>query len=228
MLARVLETEAMDTLAEATDYDAMDHSEVNRAFVDDLLAAGPGLDWILDLGAGTAQIPILLCQREQVARVLAADMAQHMLIVAGRNIARAGLGGRIRLHRVDAKRLPYRDGSFGAVVSNSIVHHIPQPATVLEEAWRVTAPGGLLFFRDLCRPQDEDELSRLVRMYAEGANEHQRKMFADSLRASLSVDEMRRLVEQLGGNGDAVRMTSDRHWTWSQTREDRPCRAVRG
>jgi hypothetical protein len=39
MLSRVLEPEAMDTPAEARAYDAMDHSEVNRRFVDDVLAA---------------------------------------------------------------------------------------------------------------------------------------------------------------------------------------------
>ena len=39
-LVRVLETEAMDSAEEALDYDSMDHSAVNRLFVDDLLATG--------------------------------------------------------------------------------------------------------------------------------------------------------------------------------------------
>ena len=38
MIPRVLEPELMDTALEAADYDAMDHTEVNRRFVDDLLA----------------------------------------------------------------------------------------------------------------------------------------------------------------------------------------------
>ena len=38
-LDRILEPEVMDSAEEARDYDAMDHSEVNRRFVDDLLAA---------------------------------------------------------------------------------------------------------------------------------------------------------------------------------------------
>ena len=36
--------------------------------------------------------------------------------------------------------------SFGAVVSNSIVHHIPEPIHVLREAVRVTKPGGWVAF----------------------------------------------------------------------------------
>ncbi len=39
MLSRVLEPEVMDTPEQASAYDAMDHSEVNRRFVDDVLAA---------------------------------------------------------------------------------------------------------------------------------------------------------------------------------------------
>jgi len=218
VLPRVLETEAMDTLDEAVDYDAMDHAEVNRAFVDDLLTAvgreEAPLAGVLDLGTGTALIPIELCRRHSAVRVTAADAARHMLDVGLKNVERAGLAGRIRLQQADAKRLPYCDGQFPTVVSNSIVHHVPEPREVLDEAWRVTAPGGLLFFRDLFRPPDEATLRNLVHTYAEGANEHQKQMFADSFRAALTVDEMQELVARYGQPPETVRMTSDRHWTW--------------
>ncbi len=39
MLSRVLEPEVMDTPDEASAYDRMDHAEVNRRFVTDLLTA---------------------------------------------------------------------------------------------------------------------------------------------------------------------------------------------
>ena len=214
MLPRVLETEAMDTSAEALDYDSMDHGEVNRVFVADLLAAGPPEGEILDLGTGTALIPIELCQQAADARVLAIDSAAHMIEVARRNVERAGLADRIRLERVDAKRLPYPDGQFATVMSNSIVHHVPDPPAVLDEAWRVAAGGGLLFFRDLFRPDDEQTICRLVDTYTAGANPHQRQMFADSFRAALTVEEMRRLAAEYGQSPDSVRATTDRHWTW--------------
>ena len=118
MLPRVLETEAMDALSEAVDYDGMDHGEVNRVFVADLLAAGPNRGEILDLGTGTAQIPIELCRQQPDARVLAVDSAENMLEVARQNVCRAGLAGRIRLKRVDAKRLPYASAQFANVISN--------------------------------------------------------------------------------------------------------------
>jgi ubiquinone/menaquinone biosynthesis C-methylase UbiE len=214
MLPRVLETEAMDTLDEALDYDSMDHAEVNRVFVTDLLAAGPQDGEFLDLGTGTAQIPIELCRRHSTARVLAVDAAEHMLQVARQNVQKAGLADRVRLERVDAKRLPYAAGQFANVISNSIVHHLPEPRRVLQEAWRVAAPGGLVFFRDLLRPEDDRTVRHLVETYTAGANRHQQQMFEDSLRAALTVGETRRLVSNLGQSPECVRATTDRHWTW--------------
>ncbi|MEE8451511.1 MAG: class I SAM-dependent methyltransferase [Thermoguttaceae bacterium] len=214
MLPRVLETEAMDTPAEASGYDSMDHGEVNRAFVADLLAAGPAQGEMLDLGTGTALIPIELCRQDPTARVLAVDVAENMLELGRRNVERAGLSDRIHLQRVDAKRLPFADGTFATVISNSIVHHVPEPSDVLREAWRTATPGGLLFLRDLMRPDDDQTVQRLVDTYAADATDHQRQMFDDSLRAALTVEEMRRLVGEFGQDPGNVLATSDRHWTW--------------
>jgi len=223
MLERVLEPEVMDTAEEAVDYDSMDHGEVNRRFVGDFLGAaleqggnlGPAT--VLDLGTGTAQIPIELCRRSGF-RVVAVDAAGAMLEVARRNVQRAGFGERILLRPADAKRLPFGDGEFRLVMSNSIVHHIPEPRDVLAEAVRVLAPGGLVFFRDLMRPDSEAELARLVETYAGGANDHQRKMFGDSLHAALTLEEIRGLVAELRFKPITVQATSDRHWTWAAWR----------
>lgn len=215
MLPRVLEPEVMDSVAEARDYDAMDHRQVNQLFVADLLAFWPGSGTVLDVGTGTAQIPLEFCRQHPSVSVVAIDLARHMLRVGQENVEQAGLTSRVRLECVDAKRTPYADGSFDAVVSNSIIHHIPQPFDVLAEMTRVARPGGVLFVRDLLRPADEATLRHLVQTYAGDANAHQRQMFADSLHAALTLDEVRDLVASLGYPRDDVRQTSDRHWTWA-------------
>jgi ubiquinone/menaquinone biosynthesis C-methylase UbiE len=215
MLPRILEPEVMDTAEEARDYDAMDHAAVNRLFAADFLAAWDGRIPILDCGTGTAQIPIELCRQSAAARVVAIDLAEHMLQQGGENVRRAALQDRIELRCADAKQLPFPPGHFGAVMSNSIVHHIPEPLAVLTEMVRVTVPGGLLFVRDLMRPADEATVRHLVATYAAEANAHQQKMFADSLRAALTLDEIRGLIAALGFDPATVRATSDRHWTWS-------------
>ncbi|MGH7138821.1 MAG: class I SAM-dependent methyltransferase, partial [Pirellulales bacterium] len=202
MLLRVLEPEVMDSPREAIDYDAMDHSTVNRAFVDDFLHAwnARGREatdgTTLDLGTGTAQIPIELLRRDARFSVLAIDLAESMLDLARKNVAAAGFSQQIRLERIDAKQLSYPSESFAAVVSNSIVHHIPEPHDVLAEACRVLQPDGVLFIRDLLRPQDDASVHRLVETYAAGANAHQRQLFEASLRAALSLDEIRHIVSR--------------------------------
>jgi ubiquinone/menaquinone biosynthesis C-methylase UbiE len=214
MLPRVLEPEVMDSAAEARDYDAMDHATVNRAFVADFLAGWDGRNPVLDVGTGTAQIPIELCRSHPAVEVVAIDLAEHMLQVGRDNVYRAGLDGRIRLECRDAKRLPYPAGAFAAVMSNSIVHHIPEPGAVLAEMVRVVRAAGTIFVRDLMRPADEAAVRRLVETYAGAANSHQQQMFGDSLRAALTLDEVRALITELHFDPAAVRATSDRHWTW--------------
>ena len=214
MLARVLEPEVMDTVEEAVDYDAMDHSSVNRVFVADFLAFCSNSGEVLDLGTGTAQIPIELCRQSTTATVLAIDLAEQMLRLGRENVERAGLTDRIRLQHVDAKGLPFADGQFNALISNSIVHHIPNPTVVFREMARVVAHDGVLFVRDLLRPPDDTAVAHLVKTYAGNDNDHQRQMFEDSLRAALTVNEVRDIIAPFGFPPETVQATTDRHWTW--------------
>jgi ubiquinone/menaquinone biosynthesis C-methylase UbiE len=214
MLPRVLEPEVMDSAEEARDYDAMDHRQVNERFALDLLEHWNGQGTALDLGTGTAQIPIEVCRRSSTAHVVAIDAARHMIELARENVRRAGLADRIRVEFCDAKRMPFPDAAFDAVISNSIVHHIPEPASVLREMVRVAKPGAAIFVRDLARPADKETLRHLVRQYAGDANAHQQQMFADSLHAALTTAEVGDLVAVLGFPASSVQMTSDRHWTW--------------
>ena len=222
-LPRTLEPEVMDTAQEARDYDAMDHAEVNGRFCADLLAAGAELHRVLDVGTGTALIPVELCRRAPHLTVVGIDLASHMLALAGHNVQRAGLTARIELSRRDAKATGWPAGAFDAVVSNSIVHHIPEPGDVLAEMWRLARPGGLLFVRDLERPPSEARVAELSALYApvpahlppaqRAMHGRQRDLFEASLRAALTVDEVRALVAPLGVPAQDVRATSDRHWT---------------
>jgi ubiquinone/menaquinone biosynthesis C-methylase UbiE len=219
MLKRVLEPELMDSADDAREYDAMDHSAVNSQFVTDLLATlTDSPRQILDLGAGTAQIPIELAHRAPHFHITAVDAASSMLAVARTNIVAANLTDRIEPILADAKQLPFANNSYAGVISNSILHHIADPQTVVTEAIRVTTHGGLLFHRDLARPSDEAQLQNLVQTYAGGATAYQRKLFDDSLRAALTLEEVREMVASLDFAQDTVRMTSDRHWTWRATR----------
>jgi len=224
MLPRTLEPEVMDTAEEAIDYDSMDHSEVNQVFVDDLLSAAQaaGFDGrlppaeplkILDVGTGTAQIPIQLCCRPVNCDIWAIDLAVEMLLLAEENVRHSALDGRILLSQEDAKALGCSDAEFDWVISNSIIHHIPDPELSLREMLRVLRPGGFLFVRDLLRPESDAEVESIGRTYAGLENERQQQLFRQSLHAALRVDEIRELMRALGWSGETVSRNSDRHWT---------------
>ncbi len=213
-LSRILEEEVMATEHDALEYDAMDFTDVNLAFALRALELAPPAGTVLDLGTGTARIPILFLERAAPGlRVHGTDLSEAMLAVGRRNAERAGCPERLVLTRADAKELPFPSGSFVMVVSNSLVHHIPEPEALFREVHRVLRPGGALFLRDLCRPETLEDLHDIVRRYAGDADAYQRKLYADSLHAALTVDEVQELVERAGLAGATVRRTSDRHWS---------------
>ena len=206
MLPRILEPEVMDSAEDAHEYDAMDHSAVNEIFVTDLLAALT--DWSLQRPVKTAPPPTHPRPRRRhrpnprsnspAASVTSTSPPsmppKSMLALAGKNIAAAGLR---RSHHTHPSQMPSNcrfDAMrhFDVVISNSIFHHIPDPQQSSPKPMRVTAPGGLLFHRDLARPDDEAALQQLVATYAARCDPISARLFAESLHAALTVEEMAR------------------------------------
>src|SRR5688572_12631839 len=103
-MLRILEPELMDTAEDAEEYDAMDFSEANGRFAEDAvgLVAGVVEPQVLDVGTGTAQIPLLMLDRRADLKIVAVDAAQEMLKVAARNLARSRHGTACQLARMDA------------------------------------------------------------------------------------------------------------------------------
>lgn len=217
MIPRVLEPESMGTAEDVEQYDAMDHSEVNNRFVADFLNAhGPCRGGeILDVGTGTALIPIALVRADTYARVVGFDLAPAMIERAEQNVAAAGLSDRIRCVLADAKSIGATlDGiPFEAIVSNSIIHHLADPRPALASMVERVSPGGTLMVRDLARPDTEAELEALVERYAAGESPEARALFRASLHAALTLDEIQTLAANVGLPAGCVEKTSDRHWT---------------
>lgn len=217
-LERILEPEVMDSEAEARVYDDMDHAEVNRQFVSDFLQFADGVSAfqdMLDVGTGTAQIPVELCLQYPDCRVMAMDLSANMLDLAVYNVEADDLAERITLIQSDAGQMVFEDDMFDAVISNSLIHHLPEPANCLGEMVRVVRDGGILFVQDLFRPNEQTELEQLVEQYTGNETANAQQLFRQSLQAALTVSEMRVLVKGLGFEPDTVQPTSDRHWTWA-------------
>ncbi|MCY2974931.1 MAG: class I SAM-dependent methyltransferase [Planctomycetota bacterium] len=213
-ITRTLEPEVMDSWAEAEEYDAMDHLVVNLRFAEDLAANQPVGNDLLDMGTGTALIPIELYKLlPKSTRIMAADASQPMLELARYRIEVAALTDRIQLLYGDCKKLPFENEFFDTVFSNTLIHHVPNPADVLREAWRVLRLNGLLFVRDLMRPLDNEQVEYIVEQHAANQAESGRQLLRQSLHASLTIEEIQSIANEVGITSVTIEQTSDRHWT---------------
>lgn len=210
---RIVEQEVMDTAEAAEAYDAMEHGEVDNAFVERVLALGAKSGHFLDVGTGPAQIPILLAQRCPEIRITAIDLSKEMLNIAKRHIAAAALTARITLEHVDAKALPYPDNTFDGIISNSIVHHIHDSLRALQEMSRVVKPGGLVLIRDLVRPETPEAAQAFVDTYAAEDTPYQQKLYYDSFLAAFTIAEVNEMLAQMDLQGAVVTQSTDRHWS---------------
>lgn len=220
-MQRTLEPEVMDTAEDADEYDRMDHSAPNDAFVARLVEIGAH-GAMLDIGTGPGHIPLLVVERIADARVLGIDLADTMLAIAERHRAASRHRARLEFRRADAKGLSFPDASFDAVFSNTILHHISDPRPFLSEARRVLRPGGALLIRDLFRPATSARALELVKLHAADASPTQAELFRASLHAALEPAELRAIADEIGLGDATITIDSDRHMSLSL-----PARPVR-
>jgi ubiquinone/menaquinone biosynthesis C-methylase UbiE len=99
-------------------------------------------DRILDVGCGTGRLLRELHTAEPGAQGWGVDVSEDMLAVAEAHSTGA------RYVRADVHRLPFRAGSFDAVVTSSSLHHWARPSRVLLEIGTLLRPGGRLVLTD--------------------------------------------------------------------------------
>lgn len=213
MIDRILEPEVMDSEEEAFEYDSMDFRAVNQDFALAASRLAPEKGLILDLGTGTARIPILLCDLVPSCCIKAIDLAPAMLKIAQKNVDLAHKKEQIKLQLADSKNLNFADNSFDLVISNSLVHHIPHPPDLFREIDRVIKPEGKVFIRDLLRPSSSQEVMELVAQADLDYNPRQKQLFEDSLHAALTIEEVKTIVDELQWHQVEIYQSSPRHWT---------------
>lgn len=104
---------------------------------------------ILEIGSGAGANAAALLRRYPRTRLVATDVDPAMLDVARRRLDR--FGDRVVVGMADAAALPFEGGSFDAVVSLLMLHHIGDWRSALVEVTRVLRPGGQLIGYDLTR-----------------------------------------------------------------------------
>ena len=209
-MERILEPEFMDDPSESRDYDSMDHTLPNAAFVERLIELGAH-GTMLDIGCGPGHIPPLIIDRIPNSQVVGLDAAETMLSLAENRRLGCKNPDRISYQQGDAKRLVFPDDSFDVVISNTVMHHIHDPVPFLAEAYRVLKPEGAILIRDLFRPLNVESADALVDLHAPDATEQQRARFHASLCAALTPEELQSLAIRGGMRGFDIILDSDRH-----------------
>ncbi len=212
-MQRILEPEVMDNDTEAMEYDSMDFTKVNTDFAQKVIEISPLEAKVLDVGTGTARIPILICQQRKKWEITAIDLAHSMLKIARKNVTQNNLENQIKIELRDGKNLSYLPHSFDVLISNSLIHHLPEPIPFLREIKKVVKTNGAILIRDLIRPNNEASLNEIVDKLGQDYDHHQKKLFADSLHAAFTLEEVKKLIKISGLNGLKVYQSSDIHWT---------------
>jgi len=119
---------------------------------------------VLDLATGTAELAMEICIRNPGVRVAGLDFSPRMLAIGRRKVRTKGLSRRIDLTLGDARRLPFRAGSFDGATMAFGIRNIRERKDVLGEIRRVLKEGAQLWIMEFDCP-DYPVLGKLYRFY---------------------------------------------------------------
>ena len=203
-------TDEAQTLAYAT----ASFEQVNQGFVDRYRASFPkGIGGkMVDLGCGPADIPVRFARSLPGYSITAVDGSEAMVSLAQQAVIAAGVTDRVQVRRARLPMLPLPLQSFDAVVSNSLVHHMPDPFVFWNELVRLGKPGATVLIMDLFRPESPERARAIVESYAAQEAPVLKEDFYNSLCAAFTLREVRSQIRSRGLGGLVCELASDRHW----------------
>lgn len=212
-MERIPEPELMDSPDQVAAYASADFAEAHDQLIEAFRVRFPGLSprRAIDLGCGPADVTMRFARAFPDCEVLGVDAGPNMLAEGRRAVEQAGLVDRVTLRqgRVPGAEVPR--GAFDAVISNSLLHHLSDPAALWETVREAAAPAAAVLVMDLMRPASEAAARELVARHAGEAPAVLREDFHNSLHAAYEPDEVR---AQLAGAGLSLRVepVSDYHF----------------
>jgi ubiquinone/menaquinone biosynthesis C-methylase UbiE len=205
----------MDSEAQTAAYAAADFSESNSLFTGRFAATFSGLPEtgrMADLGCGPGDIAVRMARAMPGWSITGLDAGENMLKLANERLSRedGNLDVRFRLaYLPDDSLEPH---TWDALISNSLLHHLPHPGVLWDSIARLGRPGAAVQVMDLARPDSERAALQLVDDYSGDEPEVLREDFYNSLLAAYTVGEVREQLARAGLSQLDVDMASDRHW----------------
>lgn len=213
-MQRIPEPELMDSEVQARAYAEADFSDANSLFTREFLERFPTATGgsLVDLGCGPGDICVRLARALPGWSITGLDAGPNMLKHARAAVRQAGLTDTIelRLAHLPDPELPAQ--SFQAVVSNSLLHHLPDPAVLWSSVQQLGAPGAAVLVMDLVRPPSAEAATAIVAEHAADAPEVLQEDFYNSLCAAYTVEEIAGQLREAGFATLEISRPSDRHW----------------
>lgn len=141
---------------------------------------------VLDVGCGVGATPVYLA-RAVGCRVVGLDLLEKMVRQARDRAREAQIGGAARFVAADARRLPFADETFDAVIMESVNVFFQEKLAAVREYVRVTRTGGYVGMT---------EMTWLDEPSPETADYYRRTVYADALQA----EEWQGLLREAGLN----------------------------
>lgn len=210
---RILEPELMEDETQVVAYANADFVEENQGFVDRFREYFPDFSagHILDLGCGPGDIPIRLAKAFAGCRVTGVDASAPMIRLAERAAQSEGLQDRVTFTCERFERLPGAN-IVDAAVSNSLLHHLPNPLQFWNKLRQLVKPGSPVLVMDLLRPDSPEEARAIVDRYAAGEPDILRRDFYNSLLAAFTEDEITSQLARMNLTRLLIDVVDDRHW----------------
>jgi SAM-dependent methyltransferase len=211
---RVPEPELMLDEAQALAYARADFEVPHRLCLELLQARHPDLPRAgraLDLGCGPGDVTFRFARAFPEWTIDGVDGSPAMLALARAAAERTGYAGRTRFQEALIPRDPLPAADYDLVLSNSLLHHLPDPAVLWATAARYGRAGAAVFVMDLFRPADEATVEALVVRHTAGEPDVLQRDFRNSLRAAFRPDEVEAQLAAAGLTHLTLETVTDRH-----------------
>jgi len=191
---RVLEPELMNDPEQAAVYAGPDLDSAYYLFVWCFQKFFPDLAselTILDLGCGTAGISLRLAKLPAGCRIDGVDGAENMLEYGRQAVQRENLAHRVKLfHGMLPGRLNLPHNHYGAIVSNSFLHHLVDPMVMWNALETYGEANAAILVVDLIRPSSKEDAQDVIVKYMSEAPRLLRQDMMNSLQAAFTMEEV--------------------------------------
>jgi len=217
-MERILEPELMSDKIQAEAYADADFEKSDQFIIDSFDSHFPSMEKpgnILDLGCGPGNITFKFATRFPNTKIMGIDGSIEMIRLANDIKSHSPQ----LLNRVSFIKglipnivLPIENTeNFDAIVSNSLLHHLHQPAVLWNTIKQHASTNTKIFIVDLFRPPSKEKALAIVKQYAFNEPEILQHDFYNSLLAAFTPIEIKQQLQDAGLTELKLETISDRH-----------------